>query len=72
MKIIQNEILINGIVKIYFKLDPNCLTWIKMNNNVRIECGSYISRFAMQALNTVQEQPKKNKLIKLLRMFQFP
>lgn len=72
MKIIQKEILISGIVKIYFKLDPNYLIWIKMNNNVKIECGSYINRFAMQVQNIVQEQLKKNKLIKLPKMFQFP
>lgn len=64
MKIILQDVLIVGIVKICFKQDHNYLIWIKQNNNVKIEFGNYINKFVMQVLNIVQEHQKINNKIK--------
>lgn len=69
MKIILNDVLIVGIVKIYFKLVLNYPIWIKLNNNVKIEYGNYINKYVMLESNIVQDLQKINKLIKLQLMF---
>lgn len=69
MKIILKDVLIVGIVKIYFKLVLNYPIWIKLNNNVKIEYGNYINKYVMLESNIVQDLQKINKLIKLQLMF---
>ena len=64
MKIILQDVLIDGIVKTYFKLVHNYQIWIKQKLNVKKEFGNYINKYAMLVLNTVQELKKTNNKIK--------
>ena len=64
MKIIQQDVLIDGIVKTYFKLVHSYQIWIRQKHNVKKEFGNCINKYVMQESNIVQELKRTNSKIK--------